>query len=68
MKLVYLILYLYHGSYRAGGPVLTITPMPSLAACEVVGQAAKALSDANAPGPGDHFGPVSAFRCVEVAR
>lgn len=87
MKIVYLILYLWHASGRAGdyaggigGLGMTITQMPSLAACEAVGAAAKQIADAQRPEPvaGNRVGegsyarwvrfesPPAVYRCIEV--
>ena len=76
-KAVFLVLYLWHGGSR-GGPALTVASMPSLAVCEAVGAAAKALVDRQ---PKDHerrdwlttaasegLGVPAVYRCIEVPR
>lgn len=82
---VFLILYFWHGEIAvkqnphddvlslAATPVMQVLPMPTLAACEVVGAAAKQLIDAAAPGnePDRTLPRVSRpaqFRCVAVSR
>lgn len=78
MKSAFLVLYLWHaasftitsGGGANGGPVLQIVPMSSLAACEVVGKAAKALADTTRPnqGEGAMQSQSASYRCVEVSR
>jgi hypothetical protein len=55
----------------AGAPVLTITEMPSLAACEEVGRVAKMLVDSEGEsvrGGGSIWGRLlpARYRCVRV--
>ncbi len=51
MKVVFLVLYLWHGNNAAysnnafGGPSFTVTPMPNIKICEKVGKQAKELAD-----------------------
>ncbi len=60
MKTVYLMLFLWHNTYH-GSPSLTMTPMPSLAACEVAGFfAAELVKDAP---PNNN---ILRWRCVEI--
>jgi len=58
--LAYLVMYLWHiagyGNSAVGGSSMTITPMPSLAACEKVGAIAKAFADQQAVFQTDPFG------------
>jgi 3-hydroxy-3-methylglutaryl CoA synthase len=84
MKSVFLIMYLWNAASRcdsgacahaAGGPALQVVEMPSLAACESVGAAAKQMVDVSRPDPSlsrawdkPMMSPPTAFRCVEVAR
>jgi hypothetical protein len=67
---IWLILYLWHAGHAqnggAGGPAFTITQMPSFAACEVVGKAAKQMVDQQGAlvwGGYGHVQPVT-YRCV----
>lgn len=83
MKIVFLILYLWHAagvddySGGSGGPALTITQMPSIAACEDVGRLAKETADAAAPeypNAGRGYSRFrftvkpAVYRCVEVPK
>jgi hypothetical protein len=71
---VYLILYLWHaagiGNGGAGGFALTIMPMPSIAACEKVGSAAKLMADDELRGGWGGQPSRSrptAYRCIAVS-
>lgn len=79
MKAVFLVLYLWHGAKEGyaglGGPQLVVQAMPSLAACEAVGSAAKQLADNSRPYPAESYhGDLyrssvaipAVYRCVEV--
>lgn len=83
MKVVYLILYLWHadamiitsGGGLNGGPVLAIQRMESVRECEAVGLAAKQLADSIRPNPGStnkgEFiagSPPAVYRCIEVPK
>jgi len=70
MKVVYLILYLFHDR----GPAISIAPMPSIAVCESVGAEAKRFADERPNGPralpdwayrGDRL---AVYRCIEVPK
>lgn len=85
-KAVFLVLYLWHGAREGnsglGGPQLLVQPMPSVAACEAVGRAAKEMADGQRPYPTASFTldngwqPLyrtsyslpAVYRCVEVPR
>lgn len=71
MKHVFLIMYLWHrdgvGNWQVGGPAATVTPMPSIAVCEVVGSQAKTFFDARLNKTPLSGGTPTVFRCVEVA-
>ena len=83
MKVVYLILYLWHadrflitsGGGMNGGPVLSIQRLDNLHECEQVGRAAKSLADDIRPSPVARLGsapaynsPPAIYRCVEVSK
>ena len=82
MKVVYLIIYLWHadsftitsGGGMNGGPVLSIQRMETLRECEQVGRLAKALVDEFRPSPAAYFGGPAyhslpaVYRCVEVSK
>lgn len=76
-QLVYLILYLWHAdvshTYRGGtgGPALTIQQVPTIAACEQLGRAAKELADGLRPAPvaitiDSMNSPPAAYRCITI--
>ncbi len=78
-KTVFLIVYLWHATnHRAdynqggtGGPAISIHKMPSLAACEAVGKAAKELTDSKGPTasiePEAFHSAPTVYRCIEVS-
>ena len=83
MSTVFLILYFWHGDVAikrnphddaialAATPVMQVLHMPTLAACEVVGAAAKQLLDASAPGNEQNrtllcVSRTAQFRCVSA--
>ncbi len=87
MQTVFLIMYLWHANQAIhngqpnttiamnGGPVFLFERMPSLAACEAVGAAAKDLADRSIPrwedGDYHHVSSMStpaSFRCISVPR
>ncbi len=74
-KSVFLILYLWHSvtamHYSRGGPAISITPMPNLNVCEIVGKSAKEVFDrcsvhSSYTDNNDFW--ATQYKCVEVSK
>ena len=63
MSEFFLILYLFSKVGYSGGPVLEIRSMPSMAACEAVGQSATLLAMDK---QGGYYADKARYVCVKV--